>query len=87
VVRNVLIAVLEWLAIWNCRALTPLRIQLELNRAYAEPNARSAACWGGGAAAQVLPALLACMPPRLACSAYASPSTVHWVWNHRGGRE
>jgi hypothetical protein len=25
VVRNVLIAVLEWLAIWNCRALTPLR--------------------------------------------------------------
>jgi hypothetical protein len=26
VVRNVLIAVLEWLAIWNCRALTPLRL-------------------------------------------------------------
>jgi hypothetical protein len=25
VVRNVLIAMLEWLAIWNCRALTPLR--------------------------------------------------------------
>jgi hypothetical protein len=24
VARNVLIAVLEWLAIWNCRALTPL---------------------------------------------------------------
>ena len=24
---------------------------------------------------------------QLACSAYASPSTVHWVWNHRGGRE
>ena len=23
-VRNVLIAMLEWLAIWNCRALTPL---------------------------------------------------------------
>jgi hypothetical protein len=27
VVRNVLIAVLEWLAIWNCRALTPLSSQ------------------------------------------------------------
>ena len=26
-VRNVLIAVLEWLAIWNCRALAPLSTQ------------------------------------------------------------
>jgi hypothetical protein len=32
VVRNVLIAVLEWLAVWNCRALAPLRMQERAGR-------------------------------------------------------